>query len=92
MERLSISLFLDYEHQFFKFLRKKGMAGLPNLPSMDPEEILRGKNIRDKNNFSHQFLILSWWYSGFWSKSSEGSLKLHSVCPEEMFEWKNLST
>ena len=51
MERLSISLFLDYEHQFFKFLRKKGMAGLPNLPSMDPEEILRGK----KHSWEKQF-------------------------------------
>ena len=91
LECLSISLFLGCEQQFFKLLTKNWRAGLPNLPSKDLEEILTGKNVRKKNNFSHHFLILSWWFSGFCSKSSEGPLKLHFVCPEDIFEGKKLS-
>ena len=33
--------------------------------------------------------FLSWWFSCFWSKSSEGSLKLLSMCAEEFFEGKS---
>ena len=71
---------------FSDFWQKKLTVGLRNLPSTDPEEILRGKNLRKKIFFSHQLLILSRWFSDFWSKSSEGSLKLPSMCPEEIFK------
>ena len=61
---------------------------MPKLASTDPGEILRWKNIRKEIILLHQLLILSWCLSDFWSKSSEGSLKLHSMCPEEIFEGK----
>ena len=84
----SLSLLLDYEQNFFRNLTEILSAALPNLPSTVSEIFKGKKTCLTGNIFSHQFLISSWWFSGFLSKSSEGSLKLHSTCPEELFEEK----
>ena len=41
-----------------------------------------GKNSLIKIIFLHQFVNLSWWFSGFWRKISQISPKLHSTCPD----------
>ena len=47
------------------------------------------ENFSHQKKYTHRFLTLSWWLSGFWSKSSERSLKLLSMRPEEIFEGTN---
>ena len=47
------------------------------------------ENFSHQKKYTYRFLTLSWWLSGFWSKNSKGSLKLLSMCPEEIFEGTN---
>ena len=46
---------------------------------MCPEEIFEGKKFQTKIIFLHQFLNLSWWFSGFWRKMSQ--ISPNSILP-----------
>ena len=67
----------------FRTFSEKFLAGMHNCLLRVGEEIFERTWFSSKEEFfSHQFLTLSWWFSGFWQKkNSEGSSKLHSPYP-----------
>ena len=87
LEYLSISSFWTVSSNFSDFWHKK-RTGLPKLPST-VSEIFLTKIFLTKKKYTYRFLTLSWWFSCFCSKSSEGSLKLLSMWPEEIFDGKS---
>ena len=71
----------DFELMFFGNL-VKNFGRLTKLHSMCPEATFEGNNFQIKIISLHQFVILSWWFSGFWRKVSQISPRLHSTSPD----------